>query len=222
MITNEAIVNEYKELSRVHQELKLYSGHEGICIKGCLHFEAVSSGHEQITDKFLIEVFVLNDYPNSLPVAKEVGGRIQNSFHTNSDGSLCLAAPLAMKMTFLENPTLLGYINHLVIPFLYSYSYQEKFGTLPFGELEHGGAGLLTYYKELLHVESDMATLKFLLILAKGSFRGHVTCPCGSGKRTRNCHGDQLIRLQSVQTVNQFRAELESCIQVLKSRQGGR
>ena len=107
-------------------------------------------------------------------------------------------------MAFEHTPTLLGFVENCLIPHLYSCSYKDLHGKLPFGELSHGGAGILEYYQELFGVQEATGVLGLLRILADANYRGHLECPCGSGAKVRNCHGDQLMAIEKHQQADEF------------------
>lgn len=172
---------------------------------------------QNIEDEYSIEILIPQDYPLVLPKTFETGGRIPRDFHQYQDGSLCLGAPLATKQKFRKQPSLFGYVEGSVIPYLYSYSYKCKFGKLPFGELSHGGKGILEYYQEVFSVRDPRRVRKFLQILADGNYRGHSRCPCGTGKRLRSCHGELLLELMLLQTPAEFHAEEDMIIKYLIS-----
>jgi hypothetical protein len=88
--------------------------------------------------------------------------------------------------------------------YLYSYSYLEKYGKLPFGDLSHGGQGLREFYSELFNTDDVRVILALLKIMADDSYRGHLPCPCGSGEILRKCHGPILIDLMKNQTKDRF------------------
>jgi len=171
--------------------------------------------HEQreILDSYEVEIRVPPSYPQSPPAVKEVGGRIPKDFHTHADDeTLCLGAPLAVSMAFAQHPTLLGYIERQVVPFLFGYSYKAKYGAMPFGELPHGTPGILQYYRELFGVDQNMKTLGLLKILADGNYRGHMPCPCGKGPKLRNCHGPQLLEIKKHRSPEWF---VNECVTLL-------
>lgn len=172
---------------------------------------------QNIEDEYSIEILIPQDYPLVLPKIFETGGRIPRDFHQYQDGSLCLGAPLATKQKFRRQPSLFGYVEGCVIPYLYSYSYKCKFGKMPFGELSHGGKGILEYYQEVFSVRDPRRVRRFLQILADGSYRGHLRCPCGGGKRLRSCHGELLLELMKVGTPAEFYAEENMIINYLIS-----
>ena len=182
-------------------------------ISGELHFEAT---HNKITleDHYSIEILIPSDYPNTPPTAKEVGRRIPKYFHKMSDETLCLAAPLEIKIKFTQSQSLVGFIEMLLIPYLFSFSYFTQYGEMPYGELAHGGPGILDYYSQLFDVSSDINSLSLIKILVEDNYRGHQACPCGSGKRLRYCHGPLLIILKGYQNQSDF---LHDYFQILKT-----
>lgn len=92
-----------------------------------------------------------------------------------------------------KDGTILDYIDLLVVPYLYGYSYFEKHGDLPFGELEHGKAGLLKEYAKLFGVTSEKAVPGLIQMASmKKRVANKYPCPCGSGKRLGKCHNRQV------------------------------
>lgn len=105
------------------------------------------------------------------------------------------------------NPSLVGFIEELLVPYLYSYSYFEKTSRMPFGELSHGGKGITEYYQQLLQLDSEVAVIGFLRVLADDDYRGHHHCPCSNGKNLRACHGQQLREIMAYQSSDEFALE---------------
>lgn len=196
----------YRELSAKYVDLSISQGNAGTwIISGLLRFSASVPDKEVIDDEYKIKITLLPDYPNTSPTAEETGGRIPEDFHRNKQGgTLCLAAPLDAHIKFAECPTLVGFVENLLIPYLYSFSYIEKYGNMPFGELSHGGEGLLEYYRELFNVSDDSYVMGLLRILSDDDYRGHHDCPCESGKIVRQCHGSQLLYIAKHQTRVEF------------------
>lgn len=178
-------------------------------VSGLLHLHAAHPDSPVIHDAFEIQVKIPRDYPKEIPLVKETGNRIPTNFHKFTNGALCLGAPLAVKKSFLEDPTLIGFFKNCLAPYLYGFSYKEINGNLPFGELSHGGLGLLEYYRDLFGTKNTKVTIQLLLILAKSKYRGHMPCPCKSGKRLRNCHGHILLEVMQYQAQSEFRNDLE-------------
>jgi len=157
-----------------------------------------------IEDEYSVKIIVPENYSDMLPKILETGDRIPKDFHHYLDESLCLGAPLAVKLKFRRQPTLLGFVDNCAIPYLYSFSYKSRFGKLPFGELSHGGIGILEYYQELFGVKDHKRVLKLIEILAEESYHSHDRCPCGRGKRLESCHGKLLLEIKTVQSPAEF------------------
>lgn len=180
---------------------------------------AFSANYEDlglIDDEFEVEIMFPIDGTEKVPSAKEIGGRIPRDidFHVGSDGIMCLGAPLDLKRKFIEQPSLHSFIDKVLIPFLYSFSFKEKHGYMPFGELSHGGKGIAEYYRELFETDSDVAVLELLKILVEDNYRGHLPCPCKSQNRLRNCHGKQIREIKDQQTREDFLSDFCSCLKV--------
>jgi hypothetical protein len=213
----EAVIQKhFTELAALYPGLVLIeSNYDTWVVQGMLEFSAIYDG-VSIRDNFQMEFTLLKDYPDIPPIAKEIGGRIPKEFHKNPDGSLCLGAPLEVRMKFAQNPSLLGFVNELVIHFLYAYCYFEQHGEMPFGELSHGGKGILEYYAQLFNVASEIATVELLKILAENNYKGHHDCPCRSGKRIRDCHGGLLLNINSYQSQLEFLYDYIQCLTYLQ------
>ncbi|GHT78499.1 hypothetical protein FACS1894130_05180 [Spirochaetia bacterium] len=146
-------------------------------------------------DIFELELTFLNDYPDSIPIVKEIGGRIPPDFHRNMDGELCLTTPAELYGIFSKEPTLENYIENLVDPYLFGWLYYQQFKIMPWGERKHGAKGLIESYKELLHIEKDANTIVLLRQIAANTIKQRELCPCGSGIPFRKCHKKQVQRL---------------------------
>lgn len=204
------VEDDFAELAERFNELESDIGLDKATVRGSLSFTAQYSD-VAIADSFVIEITISRDYPSVLPTIRECGGRIPKEFHTYEDGALCLAAPLDLKMKFDANPHLLGYVTDLVIPYLFSFSYWSKHGVMPYGELPHGGEGILESYRELFGVDSNSVAICLLLVLATGGYRGHHECPCGSGLQLRKCHGATLRQVSDHRGSAEFLGDLVHC-----------
>ena len=188
------------ELTGVHKNLAtVVDGAAEMIVTGALPFEASADGLETISESFEIELMVPNDFPESLPRVRETGGRIEADYeHRNPTGTLCLAVPIEQRRIFFEQPTLLGFVNRLVIPYLYGYCFFKKHGRHPFDEAEHGYEGILRHYIDTLGLRDDLAALGVVCFLLEHGYRGHHACPCGSGLKVRTCHGQALLKLRQI------------------------
>jgi hypothetical protein len=135
------------------------------------------------------------DYPNSIPIVRETGGKIPSDFHRYMGGGLCLGATPELYTIFTKRPTLENYIDNLVDPYLFGWLYYQQYGEMPWGERNHGAKGLIESYKELLHIEKDENAMVLLRQIAANAIKQREICPCGSGLPFRKCHKKLVQRL---------------------------
>jgi hypothetical protein len=197
------------ELTAVHKGLRNVIEYDTeTIVAGPLPFEASADGLETITESFEIELTIPRDFPETLPRVKETGGRIGIDYqHRNPAGTLCLAVPVEQRRVFFEQPTLLGFVNRLVIPYLYGYCLWKKHGRHPFDEAAHGYEGILRHYLDTLGLQDELSALAVISFLFEHGYRGHHDCPCGSGLRVRRCHGQALLALHQHHTPQTLRSD---------------
>lgn len=210
---------QFDELVKTHSRLVLSEDLPGRwVVRGDLSFNVT---YENITieDAFSLLISLPRDYPQSPPTVQETGGRIPRDINHHvlpRTGNLCLGAPLGVRLEFRENPTLLHFVNELVVPFLFSFSYKERYGEMPYGELSHGYRGIFEYYQDLFGIKSQQAVLGLLKMLAEECYRGHLPCPCGSGKRFRHCHRELLRKIGTHQNQDEFLRDYLQCLTYLQ------
>lgn len=212
------VSSELSVLQRHYPGWTLSKCQDGVyIIKNSLFFSAIYDD-VSIEDKYCVEIKISPEYPKTPPTGQETGGRISSNFHLHKDNTLCLGSPIAIKTKFDKDPTLLGFVENLLIPYLYSHSYKEKYGKMPFDELSHGMKGIFEYYKELFDIDCEYAVLRFLKILADNNYRGHLICPCGSDIKLRDCHGKQILKIIGYEYQVQFELESYSLIDYMIKR----
>lgn len=185
------IKSQYENLRSKFNGLFLLQGENGeFFIEGTLSFE-----HESINCDYDIKLLIPKAYPNVLPTAWETGGKIADGFHKYPDKSLCLGAPLQLRLEFCKNPTLLGFVEKSVCSYLFSHAYYiaHPGAEMPYGEWAHGDEGIFEYYKKYFNTSDANIILRLLRYLIVGRYRGHNPCPCGQEVKVRNCHGHLLL-----------------------------
>ena len=156
-----------------------------------------------LRDVFEIEICLGTLDENGWPKVYEVGRRHQKiaqkwnialiDLHFYSDSSCCLGINLGVSRGF----PLKAFFHERVIPFFYRLSYVDKFGIATsqrdlWPEYPHGDAGLMEYVMEISNI-------------ARSDPDRNDPCPCGSGKKYKKCHLDQVQhfkRLQNQTTPN--------------------
>jgi len=214
----ELLIKHTKQLRERFSALELVELEPGrFVVKGNLGFRVPYNG-KIIEDDYDIEIQIPDDYPHSPPDVKEVGDKIPKNvdFHVNvSNGTLCLGAPLAVKTTFGRQRNLLWFVEKQLVPFLFGISYKLKYGKLPFGELSHGGEGLLEHYKEVFAINDEAIALEFLRMLAGGNYDEHSMCPCGRDLKIKKCHRKVLKKARNKQSPEEFQKEYWSILMFL-------
>ena len=162
---------------------------DAVCVKGVLAFDADLAGVGSIRDEYRIVLKVPFRFPLTLPTVREVGGRISSDYHTNPDGTLCLGSPVRLHLALADDPTLLGFIDRCVVPFLAGYTYLERTGREWTPGLAHGDAGLIDDYMSLLHVRDKKGCVEMMDLMGmKKRVANKLPCPCGSLLRVGRCH----------------------------------
>lgn len=200
-----AIINrDFGELQAEYPDLCLGQNLFGEwVVRGPIRASAIYESSELEIGGVTVEIILPPTYPESHPVARETTG-LTKEFHTYHDGTLCLGSPLAIKSSYRNYPTLLGFMEQLVIPFFFAFFYMEMHGEMPFGELSHGGEGLLEYYLDLFELAEADKVIGLLRILSDDEYRGHLPCPCGSRAIIRRCHGDLIRNIARLQSKDHF------------------
>lgn len=179
-------------------ELKLSKDKNNTFILGKLHINCEYKD-EHIIDEYEVTIIISSKYPKELPKIREIARRIPLKYgHVYNDGELCLAADEEIRLFFSEGISLNSWIDNYVLPYLFGYSYYEKYGVMPFGERSHGKAGIKEFYRDFFCIATENQLKKmFDYVINKGyRYRGHQLCPCGSGKRVRDCHKEVLMKCQ--------------------------
>ncbi len=136
--------------------------HKFVRLAGALAFSAEAPGKERIDDEYEIEVAIPEGFPERTPSVRETGGRIPFSFHKLDGGGLCLGSPTRLRVMLLESPSIICFVERGVIPYLCGYSYFEKHGTLPFGELSHGEHGIRQDLASLFGIDREDIVPQFV------------------------------------------------------------
>ncbi len=206
---------QFKELAEYHNGIAMSSDNGRVLICGQFEID-LELGENSYQDTYKLEIILPENYPQTPPTVRELENRIPKEFHLNPDKTLCLAPPLAVRKKFTENKTLLGFFIHLVAPYLFSFNYWKQYGAMPYGEYSHGGKGIWEYYQKCFDVTTDFSVLSLLKSLVENTFRGHLQCPCGSGKITRKCHGALLLDIMKYQNQEDFLYDFLNVIQHFK------
>lgn len=168
----------------------------------------VPCGDSAIEDTYELDLLVPRAFPRELPRVFERGGRVPATFHTNPDGSLCLGSPLRLLRSLATQPTLIGFADRCLVPYLYAHTHKERTGKLPWDDLAHGDVGLLQDYLKLFRARYADEVVAFLHFLAmRRRVANKLLCPCRSGRRLGRCHASTLSPFRRVWSRRRFRTE---------------
>ncbi len=142
-----------------------------------------------------------NDYPNKLPklYLKNFEHIKGINRHIYEDRECCVGVgELEIFSKFTEfKINIKEYIEHLVVPYLFSQSYYDYYGEWPFGEYSHGIEGLKEKLVEIFKVKN----FKELISLSKRTINKNIgknrKCPCRSGKKYKDCHEKVINKISS-------------------------
>lgn len=168
-------------------------GESTLVLGGEMPFQVKGPDEKEISDQYAVEILVPSDFPQSLPLVRETAGRIPKEHHKLTGDFLCLATPTEQRLVLAQSPTLPGFVRHLLLPYLFSYSYYEKHGEMPYGEEEHGNQGIRDQLGRFFNAPAVDGIEEFLRLtsLRKRSANKRP-CPCRSGRRLGRCHNRQV------------------------------
>ena len=188
-------------------------------VTGVLNFSA-SYNEIEIRDSYLIRVNIpwnFNVYHH--PIAYEIGGRIPSSFHHYKGGNLCLGLYTAIFDKLLDDCSLLAFFRNILIPYLYAFSYYEKYGRMPFGNFGHDKDAMILYFQDKLNGISSERLLDFLVYMYLPSVYGsHRECLCGSKLPLRYCHLQLVVDLGKRYPRALFKRDIVSCVHQLSEQ----
>lgn len=151
-----------------------------------------------IDEVYRVELWIPPAFPRATPIVFETAGRIPKSFHHLENGALCLGSPTKLRLVLQEVRTIGGFLDAVLVPYLYGYACHERSGAMPFGELAHGAAGLESELLQIFGVArgADVLRLVELAGLRRRDANKHA-CPCGRGIRLGCCHHLQVNAMRT-------------------------
>jgi SEC-C motif len=183
--------DEFEEQKRQVQveypNLHFFPGTNGVVIRGS--FPLIYEG--KVLDRYLVEIELTESYPAELPIVREIGGRIPHTSDNHVSGpkgDICLFVPDERWRHFPRGATLVDFLSGPVRNYFLGVSLRQLGQEWPFGERPHGRAGIIESYRELLGINDEPTIIRYIECLSKSDLKGHWSCPCGSGKKLRQCH----------------------------------
>lgn len=170
-------------------------------------------------DHYALEIRFPEEYPDFLPVVREVGGRIPWTADAhNPEKGACLFLPEEKSEVFPEGSSFLDFLRGPIHNFFLGQSLVALGDRWPFGEHEHGVTAIAAFYQNLFDTKDVQVVGRLLVALAKDQIRGHLDCPCGSGKRVRHCHLTILLNAKKKVSPRMATESIQRWIQLSKLR----
>jgi hypothetical protein len=146
---------------------------------------------ESEVDRFIISMDLRPTYPDSLPVVRELGGRIPHTLDRHvipNLGVACVMVPDQRWELWPKGASLLAFLDGPLRNYFIGQALVERGEPWPFSEWAHGFQGRQEYYKGLLGTDDPRSICVYLDYLGKHKVKGHWNCPCLSGRRMRDCN----------------------------------
>lgn len=216
---NKVLISEqYEELQKQYKYIHISFDENKATITGYFEFIATYKNKAQeVKGKYNLLINIPPNYPNQLPTVKELDGEIEEEYHHFTNGTLCLGVRIDLFVKFQKQPTLLGFVENLVIPYLFNYYIFKNNGTLPFGQRSHNEKGIIEYYQEVFETKDKLSTLQLLTYLINDKFEGKHMCPCKKGRKIENCHGSLILEYRQKNLKFQFQSDYYKIIKTIKN-----
>lgn len=144
---------------------------------------------------YSIAIVLQPDHPQTHPLMfsndpRMPAGRLDR--HIVDTGQACLGVSAELRRKWTAQDGIGGFFRKFVEPFIYWQAFYDAHGVPPpEGERSHGARGILEFYSEELGVSNQEEIPGLMTLLGQRKPpKGHIPCPCGSGLKLRNCHGD--------------------------------
>ncbi len=176
----EAVKNSIEEnFSTLHFVME----NDVVFIRGALHLP-------ENLGFYSIEIELLNDYSDSVPLVRETGGKIKRDgeHHIWTTGNCCLFVEEETFRFYPKETTIVDFIQKVVKGHFINQKYFELEGKWYDGDRSHGIDGKLEFYKQELKTNNNVLIYSFIHSLAKDKMRDYQICFCGSKKKLGNCH----------------------------------
>lgn len=203
---------EKAEVEAHFPDLHLVVENDVVYLRGS--FAVMFEGKE--LDRYSVEMQRPRNHPAGLPVVRETGGRIprHEDRHINAaDGTACVLLPDERWRLWPRGAPLLKFLTGPLHSFFLAQTMVEEGEPWPFGQWAHGAKGIYQFYREVLKTPDIRIITMYLDYLAAKKVKGHWQCPCGSRRKVRDCHFDQVQNLRE----NISRKDAEKSLATLKA-----
>lgn len=153
----------------------------------------VGSEHGSTIRQYHMGIVFPRNYPKWIPATYMLEPDIPRvaDRHFYQNGQACLCLPHEVHGFFPDGINFNEYFDRLLKPWLIGQTGFDDKGYWPFTSRDHGMKGILQGFSELLKIDDPEDVLRFFyLLIRKNSAKGGTLCPCGSGRKLRDCHSE--------------------------------
>ena len=192
IFSKESALQQVNSLLQIYDKLHIEKeSNEEIILLGEILVNRTSLSYH-VYKAYKIEIHIPLE-SDELPYMLDVGNAIDPNYsHRYISGKLCLETDSMIRIRFIDGFDLVSWMLEFVEPYFFSYEYYQRYGCFPFGERTHGIDGVLQSYGDIFQEDDLAKVVDILNFINSGRYRGHLPCPCGSGKKMRACHGDSI------------------------------
>ncbi len=185
IFSKESALQQVKSLLQIYDKLHIEKeSNQEIILTGEILVNRTASSYT-LYKTYHIEVHIPFE-SDKLPYVFDIGNAIDSNYnHQYKDGPLCLETDFAIRIRFVDGLNLVSWMQEFVEPYFFSYEYYQRFGCFPFGERSHGIEGILQSFGDVFQETDNIKVCKILMFIYSDRYRGHLPCPCGSGKNIR-------------------------------------
>jgi hypothetical protein len=162
-----------------------------VCLKGLFPVQAQDGS--TIRRYHLAMEFPVS-YPEWVPDCLMLESTVQHiaDRHMDANGRACLCLPHEVPAYFPEGIRFETYAERLLTPWLVGQAYFDVHGRWPpWPTRDHGMDGIIQGFADLLGISDTAVIDRYARLLVRESpAKGHEVCPCGSGRKLRDCHED--------------------------------
>jgi hypothetical protein len=140
-------------------------------------------------------------YPHCVPIVLENSKLIPRDidWHISQEGVCCVDIEHNLLAMAKRGINLNSFIREKVYPYFANQIYKLSEEKYAGKEYSHHLDGIIQYYIEDLKLISLEIIINFLERILSNSFIGRNNkCPCGSGKKIKDCHLDEINTIKSI------------------------
>lgn len=180
-----------------YPSLRLVESGSKRVVKGAFNVEHA----EQFLGGFQIEILLDHRDELGLPTVREVGGsipRLPDKHISDKLGTACLYLPEELVVRVTEPYGVVSFLDGPVRNFFLGQVGVELGTPFPLGEWAHGADGARQMLTQLLGIDNVNVCVGFLTMFSGKVIKRHWPCPCGSGRKIRDCHDGLVLRLRQL------------------------